>query len=80
MHADSLRNINHTGDADSADRNNNAFDRNGNRLGRGKGYYDRLLKKLPDRINSIGLAFDFQVLPELPLEENDVPVDKVLSA
>ena len=56
-----------------------AFDKNGNRLGRGKGYYDRLLKKLPGRINSIGLAFDFQVLPELPVEENDVPVDKVLS-
>lgn len=57
-----------------------AFDKKGNRLGRGKGYYDRFLKRLSNRTNTIGLAFDFQVLPNLPVEENDVPVDKVLSA
>lgn len=56
------------------------FDKNGNRLGRGNGYYDRLLKKASGRIHSIGLAFDFQILPTLPVEQNDVPVDKVLSA
>ncbi|MFH1678567.1 MAG: 5-formyltetrahydrofolate cyclo-ligase [Candidatus Omnitrophota bacterium] len=57
-----------------------AFDSNGNRLGRGKGYYDRFLKTIPGTTKSIGLAFDFQVLPNLPIEQNDVPVDKVLSA
>jgi 5-formyltetrahydrofolate cyclo-ligase len=56
------------------------FDKNGNRLGRGKGYYDRLLKKTPYPMHSIGLAFDFQILHTLPVEQNDVPVDKILSA
>jgi 5-formyltetrahydrofolate cyclo-ligase len=57
-----------------------AFDKNGNRLGRGKGYYDRCLKKVSSHTRSIGLAFDFQILPTLPVEQNDVSVDKVLSA
>lgn len=57
-----------------------AFDKSGNRLGRGKGYYDYFLKRASDYIHSIGLAFDFQILPTLPVEENDLPVDKVLSA
>ncbi len=57
-----------------------AFDKNGNRLGRGKGYYDRFLKTVSGRTYSIGLAFDFQILPTLPVEQNDMSVDKVLSA
>lgn len=57
-----------------------AFDKSGNRLGRGKGYYDRFLKKIISRIDTIGLAFDFQILPALPVEHTDIPVDKVLSA
>ena len=57
-----------------------AFDKDGNRLGRGKGYYDRFLKRVPDHTHSIGLAFDFQILPTLPVEQNDVSVDKILSA
>ena len=57
-----------------------AFDKDGNRLGRGKGYYDRFLKKVPKHTQSIGLAFDFQILPTLNTEQNDVPVNKVLSA
>ena len=57
-----------------------AFDENGNRLGRGKGYYDRFLKMISDHIHSIGLAFDFQILPTLPVEQNDMPVNRVLSA
>ena len=57
-----------------------AFDKSGNRIGRGKGYYDRFLKKVLalKRTHSIGLAFDFQILPTLPLEQNDMPVEKVL--
>lgn len=43
-----------------------AFDKQGNRLGRGKGYYDRFLKNLPQTTPTIGLAFDFQVAEKLP--------------
>jgi 5-formyltetrahydrofolate cyclo-ligase len=55
-----------------------AFDKRGNRLGRGKGCYDRLLKRLPQRTPTIGLAFDFQILPSLPATTHDVSVKKVL--
>ncbi|MBU1726271.1 MAG: 5-formyltetrahydrofolate cyclo-ligase [Candidatus Omnitrophica bacterium] len=57
-----------------------AFDVKGNRLGRGKGYYDRFLSRLPKDTPSIGLAFDFQILPEIPAAEHDVSVKKVLFA
>jgi 5-formyltetrahydrofolate cyclo-ligase len=57
-----------------------AFDRRGNRLGRGKGYYDRFLRKLPDKTTSIGLAFDFQILPKVPTTERDVSVKRVIFA
>ena len=57
-----------------------AFDRNGNRLGRGKGYDDRFLKRLSHSVQKIGLAFDFQILPSLPIDKNDMPVNKVLFA
>lgn len=57
-----------------------AFDKSGNRLGRGAGYYDRFLAGVPKKIPRIGLAFDFQVLPVLPKSYYDLPVDKVLSA
>lgn len=57
-----------------------AFDKKGNRLGRGKGYYDRFLKKISKKTISIGLAFDFQILPSLPATTTDVNVDKVIFA
>ena len=57
-----------------------AFDRRGNRLGRGKGYYDRFLRKLPDNTTSIGLAFDFQILPKVPATRRDVSVKRVIFA
>ncbi len=57
-----------------------AFDKKGNRLGRGKGCYDYFLKKLPPRIASIGLAFDFQILPSLPTTPADVKMGKVIFA
>jgi 5-formyltetrahydrofolate cyclo-ligase len=56
-----------------------AFDKSGNRLGRGKGYYDRFLSKLPSEIPSIGLAFDFQILSSVPTTEHDVSVTRVIS-
>jgi len=56
-----------------------AFDRQNNRLGRGKGYYDRFLKKISSHTITVGLAFDFQIVEHLPqLEHHDVPVSCVL--
>lgn len=56
-----------------------AFDRQGRRLGRGKGYYDSFLKKLPKNAASIGLAFDFQILPTIPTTPTDIKVQRVIS-
>lgn len=55
-----------------------AFDKKGNRLGRGKGYYDRFLGSLSDKTPSIGLAFDFQILPLIPTTAHDVSVRKII--
>ncbi|MFA5144882.1 MAG: 5-formyltetrahydrofolate cyclo-ligase [Candidatus Omnitrophota bacterium] len=57
-----------------------AFDRKGNRLGRGKGCYDRFLERLPKDIPSIGLAFDFQILPNIPAKAHDISVNRVVFA
>lgn len=54
-----------------------AYDRRGNRLGRGKGFYDRLLQTT--KATKIGVAYDFQLLDEIPAEPHDVPVDVVIS-
>ena len=52
-----------------------SFDRNGNRLGRGKGFYDRFLKKL--NTFKIGVCFGFQLNDEIPHGEHDVAMDEV---
>jgi 5-formyltetrahydrofolate cyclo-ligase len=54
-----------------------AFDRNGNRLGHGAGYYDRFLRK--SKAYKLGLAFDFQILDNLVFEEHDVPMNAFLT-
>lgn len=54
-----------------------AFDRNGNRLGRGKGFYDRLLQTT--RATKIGVGYDFQLIEEIPAEPHDVPMDMVIT-
>lgn len=51
-----------------------AFTRQGGRLGRGAGFYDRALSALPQGLK-IGYCFEFQRLQELPLEPHDEPVD-----
>lgn len=53
-----------------------AFDRENHRLGRGGGYYDRLLPLLKNAFK-IGLCFDFQYLDTLPTEKHDVTMDKI---
>ena len=55
-----------------------AFDKNGNRIGRGKGYYDRFLCKHLD-VKRIGICFDFQLVDEVPTEDNDIRMDEVIS-
>lgn len=55
-----------------------AFDRKGNRIGRGKGYYDRFLKSV--NAEKIGVAYHFQLSDEvIETEEHDIPVDMVIT-
>jgi len=56
-----------------------AFDENCNRLGMGKGFYDRFLPRVKGK--KIGVAYDFQILhaDEFPKEEHDVQVDMVVT-
>ena len=53
-----------------------AFTDSAERLGRGGGYFDRVLKKFAGV--SVGLAFDFQILPTIPTEDFDQKVSRVL--
>lgn len=53
-----------------------AFDRSNHRLGRGRGYYDRLLPQLNSYI--LGVCFDFQLFDAIPYDEYDVPMDEVV--
>ena len=54
------------------------FDRKNNRLGRGKGYYDKLLCQIPD-VYRIGICFPFQFFDKLPCEEHDIKMHEVIS-
>lgn len=54
-----------------------AFDRNCHRLGRGRGYYDRLLPLMPEA-HKIGLCFGFQIVENLPHEPHDIAMDEVI--
>ena len=54
-----------------------AFDKNNNRLGRGRGYYDRLLINIKEK--KVGICFFFQFFDSIPVDANDIPVDAVIS-
>lgn len=57
-----------------------AFDRGKNRLGRGAGFYDRFLKRIKPPVIKVGIAFDFQILQELPIHSSvDEKVDMIVS-
>ena len=56
-----------------------AFDKQGHRLGRGKGYYDRFLSRVPN-IYKIGVCFPFQMLETIPSEPNDILMDEVVTS
>ncbi len=53
------------------------FSVNGGRLGRGKGYYDLMLAEA--RGYKCGIAFDWQIVPALPLESHDIHLDCILT-
>ena len=56
-----------------------AFTRSGERLGRGGGFYDRLLASLAAHTGKIGVCFDSQVQHELPAEMHDQRVDFIVT-
>ena len=55
------------------------FSKDGKRLGRGGGYYDATLKAGTDRSRRVGLAFEEQVLNDLPVTTEDIPMDLVVT-
>ena len=57
-----------------------AFTPDGHRMGRGKGYYDRLLARPAFRATALGVCFSEQLVPHLPTEEHDRPVARIISA
>lgn len=56
-----------------------AFDRDGGRLGRGGGHYDRLLASVAGSTTSIGFAFSFQLIEHVPLLDHDQLVDVIVT-
>jgi len=58
-----------------------AFDITGNRIGFGKGYYDRYLSKYSreERPYTIALIYDFQLLDKIPSQKHDIPVDLIVT-
>lgn len=55
-----------------------AFDLQGNRIGYGKGYYDRLLSSRKAKY-IIGLAYEAQVINEIPNKDHDIPVNIIIT-
>jgi 5-formyltetrahydrofolate cyclo-ligase len=55
-----------------------AFDVHGHRIGYGRAFYDHLLPSMP-RAFRVGVAYDFQLVPELPSEPHDIPMHCVVS-
>jgi 5-formyltetrahydrofolate cyclo-ligase len=54
------------------------FDRTGGRIGYGAGYYDRFLSKNPG-LRKIGIAFACQEVESLPVDENDIRMDIIIT-
>lgn len=56
-----------------------AFDRQGTRLGYGKGFYDRFLQQLPHEVQRIGLAFGVQEVAHIPVLPHDERVATIIT-
>jgi 5-formyltetrahydrofolate cyclo-ligase len=56
-----------------------AVDPNGQRVGYGRGFYDRLLARIAPPAFALAIAYDFDVVAEVPVTEGDYPVDMVVT-
>jgi 5-formyltetrahydrofolate cyclo-ligase len=56
-----------------------AFDTNGNRLGYGKGFYDRFLSELSPTVLRVGLGFDLQEVDRIETHDRDQPLDIIVT-
>lgn len=56
-----------------------AFDTTGNRLGYGKGYYDRVLGSVKQSCLVAAIAFDFQLLDKVPAEAHDIKMGRIIT-
>jgi 5-formyltetrahydrofolate cyclo-ligase len=56
-----------------------AFSTEGNRLGRGAGFYDRFLATVPQTTFKVGVCFEFQLVPAIPHEPHDITMDAIVS-
>lgn len=56
-----------------------AFDLQGHRLGYGAGYFDRLLQHMRPSATVVGLAYECQIFPSVPVDPHDVPVHYLLT-
>ncbi len=56
-----------------------AMDEKGGRIGSGNGYYDRLIPELPITTRKVGLVYEMQIVPAVPLESHDKHVDIVIT-
>ncbi len=56
-----------------------AFDKDGNRLGRGGGYYDRYLSTHRGKLKSIAVAFRCSLIPAVPADEWDEKPDEIIA-
>lgn len=54
-----------------------AFDHDGHRLGRGKGYYDRFLASCPEA-HTIAVCYPFQIIDNVPTNQYDIPVKELI--
>jgi 5-formyltetrahydrofolate cyclo-ligase len=55
------------------------WDKEGYRLGWGRGYFDRVLRTLPEHVRSIGLSFNLQFVNRVPRDQFDLPVNTVVT-
>ncbi len=55
------------------------FDKKGGRLGNGAGYYDRLLLQVRDDACLVGVCFESQLAPQVPMDRHDVFMDYVIT-
>jgi len=56
-----------------------AFDRQGNRIGTGKGFYDNMLRRVSRKVSLVGLCFEENLEERLPVESHDIKMDLIVT-